>query len=297
MNTKSGFLNINKSAGFSSHDVVSYLRKALGIKKIGHAGTLDPFATGVLVIGINDAPRLFEFLQSDKTYIAEMTFGIETNTDDITGEIKNKSEKLPTLEEIKNKINQFKGKIIQKPPVFSAIKINGKRAYKLAREEKINLSKMKDREIEIYDLEIMAYDIPKLTLKIHSSAGTYIRSIARDLGITLETYGTLSSLQRIKSGIFTIEESTELKNIEKLDLDKIMILPQKVLNLDKLYLDSKQITEIVYGREINLKDHEQIKTTYLQLLDNNDKLIAIGCQAANNLIKPTKVFYKNEQPA
>lgn len=297
MNHKSGFLNINKPPDFSSHDVVAYLRKLLNIKKVGHGGTLDPFATGVLVIGINDAPRLFEFIQSDKTYIGEITFGIETNTDDTTGEIKNKSEKLPTLDDIKNKINLFKGKILQKPPIFSAVKIDGERAYKLARKESIELSEMKEKEVEIYDTEIISYEQPKLTLKIHCSAGTYIRSIARDLGKALDTYGSLSSLQRIKSGMFTIEESIDLKSAEKSTLDRILISHEKALNLDRLYLDSKQITEILHGREINLKDYKQSKTKHLQLLDNNDKLIAIGCQTANNSIRPIKVLYKNEQTA
>ena len=295
MINKSGFLNINKPSDFSSHDVVAFLRKVLNIKKIGHAGTLDPFATGVLIIGINDATRLFEFLQSDKTYIGEVTFGIETNTADITGEIKKSSEKLLTFDEIKNKINLFKGKISQKPPIFSAVKINGKRAYKLAREEKIGLNEMKEKEVEIFDIEIVSYENPKLILKIHSSAGTYIRSIARDLGKSLETYGTLSSLKRIKSGIFTIKDSVDLKEVNKTNLDQILIPPQKALSLDRFYLDSRQITEILHGKEINLKDYEQSKTKYLQLLDNNDKLIAIGCKVGDSSIRPTKVLYKNEQ--
>ena len=128
-NEKIGFLNINKPQNCTSHDVVAILRKSLGIKKIGHCGTLDPFATGILVIGINEATRLIEYLPSDKTYLAKIKFGIETDTNDITGNVILRTDIIPPLSEIKEALKFFKGTIKQKPPVFSAIKLNGKRAY------------------------------------------------------------------------------------------------------------------------------------------------------------------------
>src|SRR3989338_8476907 len=144
-----GFLNINKPANCTSHDVVATLRKYIGIKRIGHSGTLDPFATGVLVIGINEATRLFEYLPSDKVYIATITFGTETDTNDITGKIIKESNYIPLLEEIKEKLKDLTGKIKQKPPIFSAIKINGHRAYKLARENKISEDNIDEKTVEI----------------------------------------------------------------------------------------------------------------------------------------------------
>ena len=293
-----GFLNISKSPGYTSHDVIAILRKSLGIKKIGHFGTLDPFATGVLVIGINDATRLFEYLPSDKVYLAEITFGIETDTDDITGKVTNNSATIPTLIKIKEKLLSFTGKVKQKPPIFSAIKINGNRAYNLARKNEINLADMKEKEVEIYSTEIVSYDVeagcgkPLLKLKIHCSSGTYIRSIARDLGKELNTYGTLSALQRIKIGnSFSLENSIELKSINKLNLQERLIPPSNILKLGKIYINDKQMIDIMHGRLIKVE--AQLTTSLIQIFDNNNRLIAIG-QATNDcIIKPEKVFIKN----
>lgn len=220
-----GFLNINKPAGCTSHDVVVKLRRNLGISKIGHSGTLDPFATGVLVIGINHATKLFKFLPQDKAYLAEITFGTSTNTDDITGTVIERSESIPALNEINKKLNEFIGKIKQKPPVFSAVKINGERAYKLARKEEITLSDIKEKEVEIYSIDLISYLDKKLTLKIHSSSGTYIRSIARDLGKALNSCATLSKLERSKACGFNIEDSAPCDLITKSTLNKYLLLP------------------------------------------------------------------------
>ncbi len=227
-----GFLNINKPPDCTSHDVVAILRKSLGIKKVGHCGTLDPFATGVLIIAINDATRLIEYLPSDKTYLAKIKFGIETDTDDITGKITLQTNKIPIFSEITEELKLFSGKIKQKPPIFSAIKLNGKRAYKLAREHAISLDDMRERIVEIYSIIPIAYSEGILELKIHSSRGTYIRSIARDLGKTLNTSATLLELRRIKVGDnFKIEESINPELINKQTLSKYLISPLDVLNL------------------------------------------------------------------
>ena len=306
-----GFLNINKPPDCTSHDVIAILRKSLEIKKIGHCGTLDPFATGVLVVGINDATRLFEYLPSDKVYLAEITFGIETETDDITGKVISgdainrvpTSSKIPTLDEIKEKLLNFTGKIKQKPPIFSAVKINGNRAYKLARKNQIVLDDIKEKEIEIYSIEIVSYNDAvayrnkPLQLKIHCSSGTYIRSIARDLGKKLNTCATLSSLKRIKVGnFFTIEHSINLKSITKLTLHEHLILPISILEIPKIKLEPEQIKDICHGRSINigscpLETPKTIKNA--SLMDNNDRLIAIGTSCGNGIIKPEKVFLKN----
>ena len=288
----SGFLNVNKPEGCTSHDIVLKLRKSLGIKKIGHSGTLDPFASGVLVTGINEATRLFEYLSSDKTYLAEITFGLSTNTDDITGKITGTTENIPTLREIKKKINLFCGKIKQKPPLFSAVNVEGERAYKLARKDKISLDKLNEKIIEIYSFDILSYENKKLKVKIHASAGTYIRSIARDLGKELQSLAILSSLERTKAGKFTISESINPNLIDSSSLAKYLISPVKVLELEKMHITEEQVKDILFGRQIKIKT--SVKTNQLQLLDPNGNLIAVGEVINEDFVRPKKVFVKNE---
>ena len=296
---EAGFLNINKPSGCTSYDVVLMLRRSLEIEKIGHGGTLDPITTGVLVIGINDATRLFEYLPKDKTYLAEITFGISTDTDDMTGNILNRSDYIPMLDEILEKIKFFLGKVKQKPPIFSAVKLNGKRAYNLARRKEISLDDFKEKEVEIYSIEFLSYDSgtyssKALRLKIHCSGGTYIRSFARDLGTVLNTPATLSGLVRIKVGdCFTYEQSVVLDSVNRLALKNYLISPLSALNLKKVYLKPEQVVDISCGREIKSDDfcygayNPMVKSV---LLDNNNKIIAIGKATYNSTIKPEKVF-------
>ena len=302
-----GFLNINKPSGCTSHDVVAMLRRSLGIKKIGHSGTLDPFATGVLLIGIGNATRLFEYLPSDKVYLAEITFGIRTDTDDITGKVIQTSDYIPSIDEITKTLQQFSGKIKQKPPAFSAININGTRAYKLARENQISVDDLKEREIEIYSIEIVSNKVEssalggtyhgKPLLRIHCSSGTYIRSIARDLGNILNTCAILSKLERIKIGSgFLIEQSISPGLIDKATISNYLILPQQVLELEKLHIDSKQINELFHGREIKTSSDFTLNiNTNLQILDNSDRLIGIGLLTENSVLKPKKIFLKEKE--
>ena len=291
-----GFLNINKPPDCTSHDVIAVLRKSLGIKKIGHSGTLDPFATGVLLVGIGDATRLFEYLPSDKVYLAEITFGIGTDTDDVTGKTIKKSDHVPSINEITEKLKQFLGKIKQKPPTFSAININGKRAYKLARENQISADDLKEREIEIYSIDVETLHATSLQLKIHCSSGTYIRSIARDLGDVLNTCAMLSKLERIKIGSkFLIEESINPELVDKDTISNHLIQPQKVLELEKLHVDSKQINEIIHGREIKtLSALTSSINKNLQILDSSDRLVGIGLLTENHILKPRKIFLKEK---
>lgn len=289
-----GFLNIYKPSGCTSSDVVVHLRKTLEIRKIGHSGTLDPFATGVLVIGINEATRLFDYLPSDKVYLVEITFGIQTNTDDITGEVTNSSSRIPVLAEIKEKLSSFTGRIKQKPPIFSAIKINGNRAYKLARKNEISLADIKEKEIEIYSIDIISHIDNKIKLKIHCSSGTYIRSIARDLGNELKTCATLSSLQRDKIGeFFTIQNSLDIKCLSKENIKGFLIMPHKVIKAEKVYLSSGQIENVRHGQVVELQDQNITKSTNeVQILSNNERFIGIGQIINGNFVKPVKVLIR-----
>ncbi len=297
MITNTGFLNIYKQKNMTSHDVVAILRKKIGIKKIGHSGTLDPFATGVLVIGINDATRLFEYLKSDKIYIAQITFGIDTDTNDITGNLLQESSIIPDIHDIAEKLNHFKGKIKQVPPIYSAINVNGTRAYKLARNNKIDIGDLKEREAEIYSIEVISYSKPLLTVKIHCSGGTYIRAIARDLGKALNTCATLSSLERLQIGEhFFSTKSISLDLIDNVNWNQLLIKPQDVLPLEKINLSQSQIKDITYGKSIPIDEIATYKTNqHLLLIDNNNNLIAIGILTSDCIIKPVKVFPKSLQ--
>lgn len=300
-----GFLNINKPKNCTSHDVVSKLRKSLEIKRIGHSGTLDPFAHGVLVIGINEATKLFEYIASDKKYLATITFGLETDTNDITGKILQTSKNIPSINDIKEKLKDFTGIIKQKPPIFSAIKINGNRAYSLARKNEITESDIEKKMVEIYSVELVSYELEtchgmsqqgtsQLRLKIHCSSGTYIRSLARDLGRALDTFAVLSELERIQIGDnFKIDESISIEAINKSNLLEHLIPPKSVIKLSSVSLSSEQIENISYGRSIKTNIHSENTSTML-LLDKQDGLVGIGNIVDNCIIQPKKVFIKHE---
>ena len=208
-----GFLNVYKPKGKTSHDVVAILRRVTKIKQIGHTGTLDPFAEGVLPICIGKATRLIEYLNDDKAYIGTVQLGKSTTTYDLEGETVEVSDKTPDLEEIENELKNFRGDIEQLPPIYSAIKVNGKKLYEYARKgEEVEI---KPRSVNISELKILNYDQENriLELYIKCSKGTYIRSIAHDLGKNLRCFGHLIKLVRVKAGDFEVKNSVKLEDL------------------------------------------------------------------------------------
>lgn len=211
-----GFLNLNKPFGITSHDCVAKVRRLLHQKKVGHGGTLDPAATGVLPIALGKATRLLQYLREDKAYRATIKLGVTTTTDDLQGEViaQNSANQL-TLEQVKLAIEKFQGTIQQIPPNYSAIQVQGKRLYDLARAgEKITVA---PRPVEIHQIEILdwrAGEFPELDLEIACGPGTYIRAIARDLGIALQTGGTLAALTRTASCGLQFTESLNFAELE-----------------------------------------------------------------------------------
>ncbi|MCE5316425.1 MAG: tRNA pseudouridine(55) synthase TruB [Parachlamydia sp.] len=200
-----GLLLVNKPSGKTSFSLVSTLRKLLNVRKIGHAGTLDPFATGVMVmlIGKNYTRLSDQMLCQDKEYLAEVHLGIATDTYDCDGKPTSTSPLIPTLEEIESALAHFQGEIEQQPPMFSAKKIQGKKLYELARKGKT----IERPSAKVYvSTHFLNYSYPYLTLRISCSKGTYIRSIAHDLGISLGCGAHLSALQRLRSGTFRLED-------------------------------------------------------------------------------------------
>ena len=216
METKDGFLVINKDKGCTSHDCVKQIRKLLNTKKVGHTGTLDPEVIGILPIAVGSATRFIQYLPQGKTYIGQIKLGIRTNTDDIHGEIINqKSWPKISDEKLDQYLNRFRGIIKQIPPKVSSVHINGERAYKKSfRNEVFELA---PREVKIDELTLMKWDQINgiIEIKIQCSAGTYIRAIARDLGEILNSEGCLLQLKRISACGFDEQNSIKISDIEK----------------------------------------------------------------------------------
>jgi tRNA pseudouridine55 synthase len=221
-----GYLLVDKPAGWTSHDVVAkvrnILKKEAGHKvKVGHTGTLDPFATGLLILMVGSyTKRAAEFSKLDKTYEAEITLGSLSTTGDPEGEITQKSDKIPTQEEINKVLEEFTGEIEQTPHKFSAMKIDGQRAYKLAREGKE--VQLEPRKVTIHSIENVEYAYPKLKFTSRVSSGTYLRSLAEDIGEKLSTGAYLSALRRTEVGVFDIERAATIGKITKdgiIDID------------------------------------------------------------------------------
>ena len=216
METKDGFLVINKDKGCTSHDCVKQIRNLLNTKKVGHTGTLDPEVTGTLPIAIGSATRFIQYLPQAKTYIGEIKLGIRTSTDDIYGKIINQKD-WPKIsnERLDQYLNQFRGIIKQIPPKVSSVHVNGERAYKKSfKNENFELS---PREVNIYELILMGWDQINgiIAIKIKCSAGTYIRSIARDLGKALNSEGCLLKLKRTEACGFHENNSIKISDMEK----------------------------------------------------------------------------------
>lgn len=212
-----GFINLNKPLGWTSHDCVARIRRLLNTKKVGHGGTLDPLATGVLPIAVGRATRLLQYLPADKAYRAVIRFGVTTATDDLEGDVvTQQSAASLTLETVTSALTGFLGTVQQIPPMYSAIQVEGKRLYDLARQGKA--VDVPAREVTLYNLQPVDWtpgEQPELTLDIECSPGTYIRSLARDLGAAVGTGATLAGLQRSRSSGFDLANSITLEALEK----------------------------------------------------------------------------------
>ena len=286
-NSLLGFLNVNKPKGMTSHDVVSRLRKIIGIKQIGHSGTLDPFATGVLPIAVGKATKLIEYLDEDKEYLATVQFGANTITYDLEGDITKTFEVKVTKEQVENALTNFVGEISQIPPIYSAIKVNGKKLYDYARAgQEVEI---KSRKVTIYKIELVEFDYSTQVAKIlvACSKGTYIRSIAYDLGKALECGGYLIGLIRTKAGQFFIENSINLDDIESLEKVKTnLIYPLKVMSNQIVELSDSECEKVSHGMSIANPGY---KNSNIVFLVYSGKIHAIG-MVSNEKILVKKVF-------
>lgn len=256
-----GIINLNKPSGMSSSNAVVKIKKLTHQSRVGHMGTLDPLASGVLIIGVGKATRLFDYyLKKSKTYIAKFKFGVLTDTLDSEGVITNTSDKIPTADEIIKVLPTLTGKISQYPPVFSAKCINGTRAYKLARQGvEVNLE---PKVVEISSIDLLEKVSPdEYTFRIDCSAGTYIRSIARDMGEALGTYGIMTALTRTKCGAFTLNESVNLDDLTEGNIENFLTPLDKALeNLEEYNVDSAtKLKKVLNGVPIDVGgDNRQV---------------------------------------
>ena len=276
-----GFLNLNKPKNWTSHDCVAKVRRLLKTRKVGHGGTLDPLATGVLPIAVGKATRLISYLPHRKAYQAKVRFGIQTTTDDLEGEIlKTCSASELTLDKITPYLPQFLGIIEQIPPQYSAIQRDGQRLYDLARQGK--MVAVPSRRVEIFDMQVLGWqagEFPELDLSIRCGEGTYIRAIARDLGDLLGVGATLAGLIRIESGGMNLGNSITLEELAaRLESqDFALISAQTVLtDLPKIILDAETAQRWCQGQKIIVTEGENGLNQSLRVLKEDENLLGIG---------------------
>ncbi len=280
-----GFLNIYKPKGMTSHDVVAKLRRITKIKQIGHTGTLDPFAEGVLPVCIGKATRLIEYLSDDKEYLATVQFGASTTTYDLEGEKTSVSDKRVNQDDVESFLKYFEGEIFQIPPIYSAIKVNGKKLYEYARKgESVEIE---PRKVTLYSIKLKSfdYDLQQAEICIKCSKGTYIRSIAHDLGQKLGCGAYLVRLVRTQAGSLKIDDSIKLK--DDMNISDNLINPIDKLDYPKYAVEDFELEKIKNGVPIKNKNIEH--GSIVILIYNKNEICAVG-EADNDKIKLKKVF-------
>jgi len=299
-----GILIIDKPAGITSHDVVARVRRILKMKRIGHTGTLDPFATGVMVILVGKATRLAQFLDKDaKEYEAVVQFGFETDTGDLTGlriadcglRIKENLQSL-NFDGIERVLENFRGEVEQTPPMYSAKKIAGKKLYELARKG-IEIER-KPVKVTIYKLEILNLkpETWNLKLKVVCSAGTYIRTLAQDIGRKLGVGAHLAELKRTRAGKFEISKAVTLEELEKIvaaeKLSEILIsMNEAVSHLPEIKLSAEEINKTKNGIKLRVESAEIADNGFCRMTDKDANLIAVGFyDAAEKIVQPKLVL-------
>ena len=278
-----GILLVNKRQGWTSFDAVNFCKSVFNTREVGHLGTLDPMATGVLAVTVGSATKLFDmFLNKTKTYVAEFTFGYSTDTLDAEGQIEDKCDTIPTLEQIEAVLPEFQGEIEQMPPKYSAKKVNGKKAYDLARSGKE--FELKPSKVTIHNLKILDYSNGVLKLEIECGAGTYIRSLGRDIALKLNSLATMTKLTRTQLGAWNIKDCIDIKD------NTNEFIQSKLLQIDSVFnnlttLDNvEMVNRLLNGQTVivDLKDGDY-------RLYNDNEFVAIATSKDKH-IKMTKYF-------
>lgn len=291
----SGILNVNKEVGISSNKCVSLVKKALDIKKVGHTGTLDLEAYGVLPIVIGKATRVSDYLMDDKKeYITEAVFGKRTDTLDYSGEVLDTSDIVFDKDQLLEVMEGFKGEITQIPPMYSAIKVNGQKLYDLARNG-VEIER-KVRKVNIYEFELLEYEFPKAKFKIICSKGTYIRTLIDDLGEKLGSFAYVDSLCRSKVGDFYIEDSIKSQNLLSMDKDQLL---NKLDSVDsalnrykKVILPNMYYKQAINGMTMLVENYYGDELVRVYICDEFIGLAKSSIGNDRNFLKMDKVFYE-----
>ncbi|MGD2029497.1 MAG: tRNA pseudouridine(55) synthase TruB [Desulfobacterales bacterium] len=279
-----GILLVDKPAGITSAEVVARIKKIFGIRKVGHTGTLDPFATGILICCINRATKLARFfLHGNKKYEAILHLGIETDTQDSTGIVTSTCDNILFSEiKIRSVFNRFKGSIDQIPPVYSALKCKGAPLYKLARQGKP--VQKPARRIAIFNIEILKINLPLIHFRVSCSAGTYIRTLCSDIGKLLGCGGHLKELKRVQSSGFSIAETVKLSELENLALSenishRIISMSDALRDMPEYIADKALAKKIMHGNLLTKKELRPVQTEtsegFIKIVDTNNRLIAV----------------------
>lgn len=289
-----GILNVNKEKGISSARVVSLVRRAFDMKKVGHTGTLDLEASGVLPIVIGKATRVSDYMMTkDKVYETELILGAKTDTLDAAGQFIAKSQKVIDKDQFLEVMNTFRGEIEQIPPMYSALKVNGKKLYDLAREG-IEIERKK-RKVNIYDIDLLDFTFPRARIRITCSKGTYIRTLVDDIGEKLGTFAYVNELIRIRVGDLDIKDaikSEDLLSMAKKDLlEKLYPIDTALKDFDKIILDKKYLSNLINGQVVEVREsYGKIIRVYCE-----DEFIGLGNsykENNKNFLKMEKVFYE-----
>ena len=298
---KSGIINVYKEKGFTSFDVVAKLRGILRTKKIGHTGTLDPDAEGVLPVCIGRATKVCDILtDKDKVYEAVLLLGVETDTQDTSGEILKEVPVEVSERAVREAILSFVGEYAQIPPMYSALKVNGKKLYELAREGKT--VERKARNVQIFAIEILEISLPKVRMRVHCSKGTYIRTLCHDIGRQLGCGGCMEKLLRTKVGVFELKDTLKLAEID--ELAKNGVVEERVISVDELFEDylkvwiKEEFDVVVHnGNRLKKKMFDQKlpeNTERLRVYDSKREFIGIYEYSEERKdYKPVKMFYEN----
>lgn len=279
-------INVFKEKGYTSQDVVSICKGILKTKKIGHAGTLDPDATGVLLLGVGKGTKITEYLMEyGKTYIFEMVFGTSTDTLDLSGNVTGFSDKTYNKEKLKQILDDLNGKTIEQvPPMYSAVKVNGKKLYEYARENKE--IKRKSRKITIYNIEPLHLLENSCIIKVRCSKGTYIRVLIEDIAKKLDRLAYMKSLIRVNSGGFDIKDSIKIESLRKCNIDDVSFsVYESLTEMKSIELDDNLYKKITNGVKVNI-NHKNIDN--IKVVCKN-KFIGIG-SIEDNILKMNKVF-------
>ena len=285
-----GLLNINKPAGWTSRDVVNRVQRIVRPVKTGHAGTLDPLATGVLIVPVGRATRLTEYIHTvSKTYVAKFELGKTSDTEDSEGDVKlHEVDHIPENRVVERVVAGFLGKQQQRPPVYSALRVNGKRAYQLARQgEQVELA---PREIDIFQIAVRHYEYPELIVEVECSSGTYIRSLGRDIGELLNTGAVMTALERTAIGSWTVAEAVAPDFDTPQDVNNSLLNPVPLLgNYEQLVLNEQQQGELMHGRRISLQDSDAEEV--LGISQDGELLTVLNRVEQSDFFKPVKNFF------